>query len=128
MRTNVPGMKDAQILSVLVTPARKAMTGAAPSLNNVALWPIDEFRTWAKKALTVMRELRTAFSEPGDLEWRIRAAEAFEANGMDALSLHARLARRKASENLEIIWLITCRSGHLIVRPDRHLTRSILNV
>lgn len=103
MRTNVPAVKDADILSVLVTPATKATKGAAPSLHKVALWPLDDFRVWARKALAVMRELRTAFSEPGDLDWRIRAAEAFEANGMDAPSLHERLASHKASEILELI-------------------------
>jgi Rad3-related DNA helicase len=103
MQSNVPAAKDADILPVLVTPARQAKTGAEPVLKRVALWPLDDFVAWARSALGVVRELRQTFSEPGHFAWRIAAAEAFEANGMDAPSLHARLKQRMAVNELTIV-------------------------
>ncbi|MBB6095033.1 hypothetical protein HNQ60_003920 [Povalibacter uvarum] len=101
MKENVPAAKNADVLPVLVTKARKAARGAFPSLKRVAYWPADEFRAWATQALAVLRELRTTFSESGDIDWRIKAAEAFEENAMDAPGLHARLSRQRASDRLE---------------------------
>jgi hypothetical protein len=103
MQSNVPAAKNSHILPVLVTPARQAKTGAEPVLKRVALWPLDDFVAWAHSALGVVRELRQSFSEPGHFAWRIAAAEAFEAHGMDAPSLHARLKQRVAANELTIV-------------------------
>lgn len=103
MRANVPASEGAQILPVLVTPVTKAKEGAAPHLHDVALWPLPEFREWAKGALAVIRDLRRSFSEPGDLVWRARAAEGLEAGGVDVPSLHARLRARPAAKGLIIV-------------------------
>ena len=74
IKANVPAAADAKILAVLVTPALKATKGAIPSLGRVAYWGLADFRQWAKSALVALRELRRTFSEPGDLDWRARAA------------------------------------------------------
>ncbi|MBV1800710.1 hypothetical protein [Siccirubricoccus sp. G192] len=103
MQANVPACQGAQILPVLVTPVTKAKEGAAPHLNSVALWPLQEFREWAKGSLATIRELRRTFSEPGDLVWRARAAEMLEAEGLDAPGLHARLRTRPAAEGLKTV-------------------------
>lgn len=103
MRTNVPAAEQCQVLAVLVTSAAKASKGALPSLKKVAYWPLAEFREWAKTALGVVRELRTTFQEPGDIEWRLRAAEAFEAHGMDAPTLHESLSARMASAHMQFV-------------------------
>jgi hypothetical protein len=100
MRSKVPAAEKAQILSVLVTPVTSAKEGAMPHLESVALWPLAEFRSWAKEALSTIRELRRTFSEPGDLIWRAQAAELFELHGLDAVSLFARLQARPAAKHL----------------------------
>lgn len=101
MRTNVNLPEDTECVSVLVTPVSTAKEGAMPHLNEVALWPIDEFRQWATAALAVMRGLRTKFVEPGDLAWRAEAAEAFEQNGLDAKALLVKLKQATASKLLK---------------------------
>jgi hypothetical protein len=85
---------------VLVTPVTSAKEGAMPHLENVALWPLAEFREWATEALSTVRELRRTFSEPVDLVWRAQAAELFELRGLDAVSLFARLQARPAAKDL----------------------------
>lgn len=103
MQENVPEAKGAKVLSVLVTPAKRATKGAAPSLKKVAYWPLDEFRNWAVRALAVVREVRASFVEPGDIDWRIKAAEAFESNGLDAPGLHEKMSARMAADRMEIV-------------------------
>ncbi len=71
-----------------------------PHLEDVAIWPLDEFRTWAENALATVRDLRKTFAEPGDLVWRAAAAEAFEENGLDAPGLFATFRARTAAMEL----------------------------
>lgn len=103
IQANVTLAEDTQYLSVLLTPALSAKDGAIPHLQEVALWPLQEFRTWVRNALTVLRELRRTFSEPGDLVWRAQAAEIFEQNGMDAESLFNKLKVRPAAKGLKAV-------------------------
>ncbi|WP_200930571.1 DEAD/DEAH box helicase [Pseudorhodoferax sp. Leaf274] len=98
MKMRVPEAKSAEIISVLVTPARIAKIGAEPSLASVSYWELDDFRQWAQKAMGVLREIRTTFVRPGDLEWRARAAEALETAAIDASSLFDALNAAKASQ------------------------------
>lgn len=100
MRANVEASSKANILPVLVTPVTKADAGAIPHLDDVALWPLEEFRSWAENALATVREVRRTFPEPGDLVWRTAAAEAFEQNGLDASGLFATLRSRLAAKHL----------------------------
>lgn len=101
MRVNVPAAQEARILPVLVTPARRAKSGAVPHLGNFALWPLDEFHAWAREALVTVRVLRRTFAEPGDLVWRAEAVEAFRGAGLDAPGLFARLSARPASGEMQ---------------------------
>ena len=100
MRANVEASSKADILPVLVTPVTKVDPGAAPHLDDVALWPLEEFRAWAENALATVREVRRTFVEPGDIVWRVAAAEAFEQNGLDASGLFAMLRSRPAAKHL----------------------------
>lgn len=103
IHTHVASVDEVDVLSVMVTPAKLAKRGAEPSLKKVALWPLEEFCSWAQEALAILRDLRTTFSEPGDLEWRIRAAEAFERHRMDAPSLYEWLSGRRASDAMTFV-------------------------
>ena len=102
MRASVEATSEANILPVLVTPVTKADTGAIPHLDDVALWPLEEFRSWAENALATVREVRKTFPEPGDLAWRAAAAEVFEQNGLDASGLFATLRSRPAAKHLTL--------------------------
>jgi hypothetical protein len=68
----------AQILPVLVTPVSRAESGAFPHLSEVAFWSLDDFRAWAKDALSTIRALRRSLGEDGDLVWRAQAQSVFE--------------------------------------------------
>ena len=102
MRENVGASVNTNILPVLVTPVKKVKQGAVPHLRDVALWPLDEFRDWAGEAITAIRNLRTAFAEPGDLAWRAMAAEVFKQRGLDAPNLRTRL-RSQMADSLESV-------------------------
>jgi hypothetical protein len=97
----VPGTATANIQSVLVTPATKAKKGAIPHLGRVAFWSLKDFKDWADGVLDTVRELRRKFGEPGDLDWRAKAAAALEEAGADAPGLYDRLARQPARDHLK---------------------------
>lgn len=102
IRMHLPEAKEAKVLPVLVTPAKKATKGAAPSLNEVAYWPLEEFRSWAHRAMGVLRTVRSSFVAEGDLDWRVKAAEQFEQAGIDAPGLFARLEAANAAKLMAI--------------------------
>lgn len=91
------------ILPILVTPVRKVKQSAVVHLKDVALWPLDEFNTWAVNAVSIIRELRVTFVDVGDLAWRAEAAEKFEYNDLGALQLAAKLRHNIAADNLEVV-------------------------
>jgi hypothetical protein len=96
------GLDDkTKVLPVLVSPVSIATKGAMPHLNDVHYWSLDEFKQWAKNALSVIRELKRKFVESGDLVWRAEAAEAFEKNMLDAPSIEKFLKSRIASKILK---------------------------
>jgi hypothetical protein len=61
------------------------------------LWPLDDFRSWAKEALTIVREVRKTYSEHGDLVWRAMAASAFDEHGLTAKAIAQRLRANPAA-------------------------------
>ncbi|RKH42587.1 DEAD/DEAH box helicase [Corallococcus sicarius] len=97
MHTNVESSRGTQLLSVLVSPVSTAHEGAIPHLSHFAMWPLEEYRSWAKHALATIREVRTKFVERGDLEWRSVAAKAFQENNLAAAKLYDFLSRRLAA-------------------------------
>lgn len=100
VRQNVELPDGIRIVPVLVTPVTTMRSGAAPHLNEVLLWPLNEFRAWAAQALGVLRELRHTFTGAGNLAWRAEAAARIDAAGMTAAALHLRLAPKVASRLL----------------------------
>lgn len=103
MKEHVPGAKDATILPILVTPAKKAKEGAIPHLGRVYYWDLTEFRCWADRALVTIRELRRNFVEPGNLVWRSLAAEQLSRVKADAPGLAAWLSERTARDHLSAV-------------------------
>ena len=102
VKHNVKGASEAVVLPVLVTPVRRATSGAMPHLQEVALWTLPDFRTWAENAMQVMRGLANTFSEAGDLVWRAEAIVQFEQNCLDAPGLYERLRSNAAAKGLQI--------------------------
>lgn len=100
IRENVPEARNSEILSVLVTPVTTAAIGAVPHLVDFYVWPLDEFREWAKNAVATIREIRRTFIEPGDLAWRLQAQVAFDHNGLSARSLKERFQAKPAAQAL----------------------------
>jgi len=103
VRAHVPGAAGGEIRAVLVTPATTATSGAAPHLGRFSYWNLNEFRAWANIALDAVRELRRSFVEPGNLAWRMEAAQKLEAIRADAIGLSTWLAGRPASAHLRTV-------------------------
>ena len=101
MRDNVPAAKNADIVAVLITPAKKVKKEAMGALGDVSLWKLGEFQEWATGALATIRELRTTFGVSGDLVWRAEAMTKLKSKGYDAVSLVNRLRESKAREILK---------------------------
>ena len=101
MRANVPSCLHSAITSVIVAPIKKVKSGAVSQLDDVAFWALDEFKSWAEHAISVVRELRVTFNEPGDLLWRAAAAEKLEQHTLDAPGLVRRLKANLAAKCLQ---------------------------
>lgn len=100
IKEHVPVPEQCRILSVLISPVKKASKGAKPHLKDFFYWNLDEFVSWAEQALTVVRELRAKFVEPGDLVWRMEAYDVLRNAELDATSVAAFLETQRASEIL----------------------------
>ena len=48
MKDNVSKVVDLEITSILISPVDKAGKGALPHLKAVYLWPLEEFKQWAR--------------------------------------------------------------------------------
>jgi hypothetical protein len=100
MEEYVPESKNTKIVPVLISPVSKVHIDAVPHLKGLTFWGLKDFREWAKEVLSTIRELRTTFVEPGDLEWRLKAADIFKQKGYDAESLVKRLNKQMAKDML----------------------------
>jgi hypothetical protein len=103
MRANVAACEGTEILPVLITPVTKVKEGAVPHIKELPLWQLDNFRAWARNAILVIRELRRTFIDPGDLVWRVLAAEAFEQNKLDAHGLFSMLQSNLAVDHMTVV-------------------------
>lgn len=101
MRENVTAAAKAEILPVLITPSTTVKESAASHLGDVSLWNLSDFQKWAQGALSTVRELRTSFTEPGNLEWRENAIRILKSKGFDAVSMMTALKKRKAKDILQ---------------------------
>ena len=100
---NVLDGNGENIQAVLVTSATTAREGAMPHLADVAYWPLEDFQSWADSALNAIREIRRDFTEPGNVEWRVRAADKLEAVRADGPGLLAWLSAQPADARLRPI-------------------------
>lgn len=86
------------IIPVLVSGISGADRDAAIHLQEVAFWPLDQFRSWALNAVAVVRRLRTTFPGPGDMFWREEAMSAYAIHSIDPASLRAMLRPLRGAE------------------------------
>ncbi|MBI1308634.1 MAG: DEAD/DEAH box helicase [Proteobacteria bacterium] len=94
---------EALILPILVSPVKKATSGASPHLIDVSYWTLEDFHKWVRSALLALREVRKTFVEPGDLIWRAQAMPIFKRASIDAPSLYKQLKAKSAKDCLIIV-------------------------
>jgi len=91
VKDNVTMAKDAQIISVLITPKADVQPDAKPFLKGVAYWNLADFRIWVEAALSAVRDARAGFAAD-DLAWRANAAEVLSKAGVAPIQLKEKLA------------------------------------
>jgi hypothetical protein len=91
---------DCHVRNVLVTPVQKADHAAKAHLQDFYVWPIDDFRSWARDALTKIRELRRNFTDRADLAWRAEAAAALEDAGLTPEAIWTTASQTTGTEAL----------------------------
>lgn len=99
IRANVPAASGADILPVLITPVTEIKDTVMVHLENVSIWRLKDFIEWAHIALGVVRELRTSFSEPGNLVWRTEAVEILKKHQLDAVILFKKLKNQRPTKS-----------------------------
>ena len=102
IKERLPSAKEAEVLPVLVTPAKTATDTALTNLDDVSYWRLDEFREWAYGSLSVIRELRSSFGEVGDLDWRKFCIESLRKNCLDMPGLFKYLKSQSARKMLSM--------------------------
>lgn len=101
LKQNVPGVDEMEIIVILVTPCSKVKSGAVPQLDGVHYWALDEFRAWTRHAIGILRELKGAFPDEGDLVWRAEAGQRLEDGG---ITLETILRDRpRATDVMEVV-------------------------
>lgn len=103
MKANVTETADAEIIPVLVSHIDKVKSAALPHLNMTCFWNTSELKLVANVAISVIRELRTTFTNGDDLEWRARAVELLEEKKLDVLSLTKMFKASPASKVLKAV-------------------------
>lgn len=101
VRQNLPVNEDATIVPILVTSVLYADDAALPHLGDVLVWNLTEFRKWAYNAIAVIRELRKAYPNSGDLAWRALASEKLSEAFVTPESLLSMLKDRVGSKVLK---------------------------
>jgi hypothetical protein len=102
MREHVSSCKSdsIEITPILLTPVMTVYEGALTHLGGVYVWKLEDFKAWARKALSTVRELRKSYIEPGDLVWRAEASDILQTQNLDFMSLKEYLYRFPAKEVL----------------------------
>lgn len=101
IKKRVPGTAEMTITPVLITPCRKAKSGADPHLEDVRYWGLEEFREWAAHAIAVLRDLKGTYPGEADLVWKAEAASRLEAESLTLASIVEVLPA--ATEAMEIV-------------------------
>lgn len=89
---NLPETESMSIIPILITPCTQARSGAKPHLKKVLLWPLEDFRSWASRALACLRELKATLSSEGDLAWRANACTKIETDCLTLVSIEGELS------------------------------------
>ena len=93
---------NTEIIAVVITPCTKTTKGAIPSLRKVMYWSREEFRTWAKNALRVIRDIRRDFPGVGNLTWRTETAARLKAANIAPEQLKQLLSQSAAEAMREV--------------------------
>lgn len=92
----VSGLReDSDIIPVLLTNADVGSKDCQLQLQGVAVWPLADFREWAKRSLEMIRSLRAELQNQGDLVWRAKAITSLESISATPSTLRAKLEGMK---------------------------------
>ncbi len=92
IRENLKLSATTEIVPVLITPCTTTTRGAVPALRKVRYWSRDDFGSWAKNAVRVIRDIRRTFPGVGDLAWRTAAAARLREANITPLQLNEMLS------------------------------------
>ncbi|QPC42741.1 DEAD/DEAH box helicase [Kaustia mangrovi] len=81
LQENEPEADNLDMVAVVVTPCTTAGHGAKPTLKKVRYWSLDDFRSWSKETITIIRTLKISLPPNGDLFWRMNAADTLSSRG-----------------------------------------------
>lgn len=99
-RANVPLAVGAEVVPILVTPVRKIDKAATVHMAEVLVWNLDDFRSWSRNALRILRDLRRDYPGSGDLAWRAKAAETLTGDCITPRALLQKLRDAMANQPL----------------------------
>jgi hypothetical protein len=90
--------KTVEFDPVLLTPSQVLGAGARPVAAKCYYWEMNDFVTWANNAITVIRNVRRSFQNPGDLAWRAEAKEAYVKGGLTPTAILERARSTQLNE------------------------------
>lgn len=103
LNDNRPELADVDFKTVIVTPASKIHNGALPQIKNSMIWELDDYISWCKHALDVLRKLKASFKSEDDLVWLAECISCLRNNRLSLETLLPHLAEIDMSDQLEVI-------------------------
>lgn len=91
---------DAEVFTVLVTPAARAAAEALQHLGAINIASLEDYKAWAHRALEVVREIRASTGGNADFEWRSSTLDALKRGKIAPESLVGFMSSKLASEVL----------------------------
>jgi hypothetical protein len=84
---------DAEIVQVMISPRLLVDGDGVTYADDVCYWNLEQFRSWAAHAVSIVRQVRGTFPGPGHLDWREQAMRAYKDGGIDPLGMKNQLSR-----------------------------------
>ena len=89
---------DFEIIPVLVSNVSNPSTGSIPLLEEFYFWKLDDFKHWATECLSGIRDIKSSFTEIGNIAWREAIFEKMEQHQIVSHKIRDKAKSRKASD------------------------------
>ena len=86
-----------KVLTIVISPASSIHENVKEIAGNLFFVSVDDFKAFALKAVNTLRDLRTRYVGPGEIDWRNSVRKALIENDLDPRSICSFFTNKKLS-------------------------------